>query len=36
MHTYPGITPLNVWDFDFDIVRMLIDAATARNEGTRG
>lgn len=31
MHTYGGITPLNVWDIDMDVLRLLVNAAVARN-----
>jgi hypothetical protein len=27
MHTYPGITPFNVWDIDIEILNDLIEAA---------
>lgn len=30
MHTYGGITPMNVWDIDFDVLRMLVDAASPK------
>lgn len=30
MHTYGGITPLNVWDFPMETVTLLVEAAEAR------
>jgi hypothetical protein len=27
MHTYPSITPFNVWDIDIEILNDLIEAA---------
>ena len=33
MHTYGGITPMNVWDIDMDVLRLLVDAATNRPGG---
>lgn len=28
MHTYGGITPMNVWDIDFATLQLLVAAAT--------
>lgn len=35
MHTYGGITPMNVWDIDFATLRLLVEAATPKG-GDRG
>jgi hypothetical protein len=31
-HNYPGITPLNVWDIDIDIINDLIAAVPENND----
>lgn len=33
MHTYGGITPMNVWDIDMGTLRLLVSAANARTGG---
>jgi len=30
-HTYPGITPLNIWEIELPILNGLIDAAIKMN-----
>jgi len=32
MHTYPGITPFNVWDIEMDIIEDLITAADKKSD----
>ena len=32
MHTYPGITPWNVWDLEMDLIDDLIATAIAKPE----
>jgi hypothetical protein len=31
-HTYPGITPLNIWDIEYDVLRDLVKAIPKQPE----
>jgi hypothetical protein len=31
MHTYPGITPFNVWDIELEVINDLIEAAQPKD-----
>jgi hypothetical protein len=31
-HTYPGITPLNIWDIEFELLKELVRAIETSND----